>query len=357
MTDAVPWELGGEYHWSGFPSGPFLPWPGPRAWFPLGHETVLALWRGLSGADREPALWVPDFFCPEVTGSWTESGMTLRLYADDPRWPAPDWETLAPEPDDLVLAVNHFGVRDPDPWRTWQRAHRSVVLIEDHSHDPLSSWARMSQADYAFASLRKTSPVPDGALLWSPRGRAIPSEPGRKEWTGSALKLSAMVWKAEYLGGVGGTASKETFRSFQLTGERSLFETRGAAISPWSRALLEPGYPIEWRGRRESNVRAFLDRWHGDGTVLPLFTGWPEGHCPFNPILVFASMARREEFRAALIESGIYAPVHWAPLPGASERATDLAGRILTLPLDQRYGLDDVSRVISILDEIRGSRT
>ena len=48
---------------------------------------------------------------------------------------------------------------------SWHREHPSIVLIEDHIHDPLSDWSQSSNADYAVASLRKTLPVPIGAML------------------------------------------------------------------------------------------------------------------------------------------------------------------------------------------------
>ena len=74
---------------------------------------------------------------------------------------------------DVVLAVNYFGVRAGEPWQQWREKH-ACVLLEDHSHDPVSGWAQSSRADYAFSSLRKTMPVPDGAILWSPLGHPLP---------------------------------------------------------------------------------------------------------------------------------------------------------------------------------------
>jgi hypothetical protein len=95
----------------------------------------------------------------------------IAVYADDPCRPEPDWSTLQPANDDVVLAVNYFGIRSGEPWRRWHEK-RSCFLLEDHSHDPVSGWALHSRADYAFSSLRKRMPVPDGAILWSPKREA-----------------------------------------------------------------------------------------------------------------------------------------------------------------------------------------
>ena len=67
----------------------------------------------------------------------------------------------------MVVGVNYFGVREAEPWQAW-RERTECILVEDHAHDPASAWATTSTADYAFSSLRKTLPVPDGAILWSP---------------------------------------------------------------------------------------------------------------------------------------------------------------------------------------------
>jgi hypothetical protein len=57
--------------------------------------------------------------------------------------------------------------KDSLPGWEERRAASEWLLVEDHSHDPFSPWAVGSSADYAFCSLRKTLPVPDGGLLWS----------------------------------------------------------------------------------------------------------------------------------------------------------------------------------------------
>ena len=64
------------------------------------------------------------------------------------RWPEPNWKSLLPDKHDLVMAVNYFGVRTKEPWERWRSRHDCIVL-EDHSHDPVSSWALTSTADYA----------------------------------------------------------------------------------------------------------------------------------------------------------------------------------------------------------------
>jgi hypothetical protein len=353
-----PWEIGSEFHWMGFPQEPFLPWPKPCIWFGLGRSALLAVWHKRTEDNPQRTLWIPDYFCPEVADCWEEAGVTMRRYADDPRWSAPDWDTLTPKADDLVLAVNYFGIREGDGWRQWHQCHPFVVLIEDHSHDPFSPWAQTSTAEYAFASIRKIFPVPDGALLWSPRNYPLPPEPENQDWRGSALKLAAMVWKKEYLDASGrGSGIKETYRTFQTEGEQVLSQSDNPSLANWSRCLLAAGFPQQWRVQREANVRVLLDLLTGYDHFKPLFVDWaPEG-CPFNVVLVFDSASCREAFLQQLITRGIYAAVHWTMARGFPEHTVDLSRRILTIPVDQRYHTEDMKRIASIFREISSNYT
>jgi len=342
-------EIGSEFHWSGVPEGPFVPWPSPGALYSSGREALLGLWQHLG---RKDCLHVPDYFCGEVVEWWQKHGVTVRRYIDSPQLGAPRWDTLRVSPGDVVLAVNYFGVRDGSCWAEWKRINGDTLLVEDHSHDPLSPWALGSTADYAFASLRKTFPAPDGALLWSPANLSLPDEPGQGDLTGSALKLSAMILKKDYLAG-GGERLKEIFREFQVQGEALIADASLKAISPWSRVLLSRGYPVAWREQRRKNVQDLLQLISGTPGIQALFNDWPDGTCPFAAVLLFPSRQIREQYRTRLINARIYPAVHWDVGGSASPAALELASRIMTLPVDQRYDENDVKFISSILLEIQ----
>jgi hypothetical protein len=246
--------------------------------------------------------------------------------------------------------VNYFGVRDGSVWGSWSQENRGVVMIEDHTHDPASKWALTSNADFAFASLRKTLPVTDGAIVWSPRGRALPHALEGSDSFGSALKLAAMVLKTAHLAGTHRDSSLKTaFRRLQVDGETAMIGAIDAGVSAWNRSVLSGGFPKSWRRKREANVRCFLEMLAGSKQAASLFGDWPGGHCPFNGILVCASDTLRERLRMRLVRADIYAAVHWPLAPGTSDHAIELAGRILTIPLDQRYDLQDVERIVKVI--------
>jgi hypothetical protein len=341
-------ELGGEFHWLAVPEETSLRWPVPHTWFSTGRAAVVQLAQQVTCRH----LWVPEYFCPHTTQYWRDSGLEVISYVDHPHLAQPDWATLKPLQREIVVAVNYFGVRAATPWRVWQTQHPNVILLEDHTHDPFSAWAIQSNADYAFASLRKTFPIPDGAILWSPAGHSLPAEPQGEHWVGSALKLAAMIWKKQYIdSGEASTALKPIFRQFQIEGEKILAEIADQKIAPWSRVLVDIGFPTSWRQRRIENVHYFLERLPTSKHLQPLFDTWPEEHCPFNAVLVTDTRKRRDALRQYLITAGIYAPVHWQLPPGASEEAQDIACRTLTVPVDFRYTLRELDTVLSVIQE------
>jgi hypothetical protein len=243
--------------------------------------------------------------------------------------------------------VNYFGIRSGEGWQAW-RDRTECVLVEDHAHDPASEWATASRADYAFSSLRKTLPVPDGAILWSPRGRELPEQPAGGAY-GSELKLAAMLLKGEYLGG-GDDKLKERFRRLQLDGEARLAESPVAGASPATREALVRGVPLPWRARRGENAASLIASLHGWDAAEPLFSEWPADAAPLGAVFVFESGAERDRVRELLREGGVYCPVHWADAAASdSDRVRRLAEQILTIPADWRYSAADMARIASLV--------
>ena len=339
------WEIGSEFQWMGLPQAPFAPWPEPSTWYLLGRHAVVGLLRNLTATPR--SLWLPGYFCHDVMDYW-RSFSQIAIYADDPRWPEPDWSTLKPAKDDIVLAVNYFGIRSGEPWQHWHEKH-ACFLLEDHSHDPVSGWAQHSGADYAFSSLRKTMPVPDGAILWSPLGHPLPTAVDQ-DISGSTLKLAAMIWKREYLDGRAIPAAKSTYRQWQRAGEDAFDRsTKISSASPYSQQYLACGMPVAWRRQRAANVRRLLRQLPPSFEGKPVFTSWPHDSVPLAAVFCFRSQTARDLVRKCLEESNIYCPVHWPAPAHCDSSVRELAATILTIPADHRYRNADMDRIARIL--------
>lgn len=351
------WEVGSDFHWD--PHVLLDDTVAGRPWIPSVHELYAngtgAIAAILANRGESGPLHVPSFFCMDVVAAlalFTE----IQWYRELPDGRGPVFETLDAAPGDAVLAVNLFGRSQRQGWELWSSDHPGMLIIEDHTHDPLSDWAQSSDASYAVASLRKTLPVPDGALLWSPRGLALPI-PRSDNAAAGLLKLTSMVLKAAWMGGAG--VEKNAFREMAIEGEQSLSTTHDAKATPLTANILAELDVWRMRRARADNIRHFLallgtTEGEPPGAPWSVLNDGPNDAVPFNVQLLCASETVREALVRHLIEHRIYSPVHWrqrgdGAITSGDPAALDYASRLLTIPLDYRYSYTDVERIVRTL--------
>lgn len=345
------WEVGSEFDWSDSfnnLSATSSLLPHTYELFGTGTSALLSIIAHVSQSGRRNIkLHLPSFFCMHVAAN-LQKAVDICWYRDLPTAPAPDFSTLRPSPGDLVLAVNLFGVRSPQPWLDWLNLHDDIVLVEDHSHDPFSLWAQHSNAHYAMASLRKTLPLPDGGIVWSNQHLELPKATAPAS-EGAYDKLTAMLLKRAYLNGA--DISKNAYRHLQIQGEENLAAETSAAASSFTNHLLSCLNISELRRQRATNVKQFLQlistTHHSE--YQPLFTSWHPSAAPFNSILVCKNQQSRDELRQYLMRQNIFTAVHWQqPAAGISSddpMAIDLSNRIITIPTDHRYSYQDILQI------------
>jgi len=351
------WEVGSEFDWSNdfiSPIGEAANLPSDYELFSTGCATLFGLEKILNQKrDRKLRLHLPCFFCMQAASKLAKA-FDICWYRDLPNQKYPDFDTLDASTGDLVLAVNLFGIKSAQVWQDWFKKNRDVIVVEDHTHDPFSPWALQSQADYAMASLRKTLPIPDGAIIWSGKNLSLPKA-CKSESDGAYKRLSAMLLKRAYLNG--GNVSKDTYRQLEIESHDSLNDVENDKISAFSANVLSSLDIKQFRGRREANVKHFLNLAlsEQERNWQPLFSSWENGSVPFNSIIVCRNREIRDFLRQHLISKSIFPPIHWPqPHDGMTSKdleAIDLSNRILTIPTDQRYSLNDVSRVVTIIKE------
>jgi hypothetical protein len=252
--------------------------------------------------------------------------------------------------------TNTYGIRRASPITG---CRDGVLLVEDHTHDPLSSWARTSRANYAFASLRKWLPLPDGAALWSPRGEVPPPAPTSLTPSAAAAsldRLSAMLLKQRYLAGE--DVSKDAYRALAIAGEAAIGRGGLSAMSGLSRAVLDVLPVRAWRDSRIANHRTFV-RAFGEPPQCRV-VGHDPTTAPYCIALVFDESQARDVARAHLAQVRIYAAVLWPidpdRVPGVPPHHVDLSRRMLCLHCDHRYGPEDMERVARIARRALGPR-
>ena len=296
-------------------------------------------------------LWVPEYFCYEVIESLKQAGLNLMFYTDYPG-NRDDEQTLEAiqenglfRPTDAVLRVNYFGTR---VFRTAERLSVAAV-VEDHTHDLIGDWPMHSTADWCIASLRKSLPIPEGGILWSPMGLRLPEAPVPSEENEqiASIRWEAMRLKSRYLEGE--PLEKASFRKGYVETEEFFDTAPVSALDSVSQEYLRSFNIREWYNRKRANYELLKDiRKDGVQVIQPERMG-----CyPFSLVLLFDNPDGRDRVRKELIQHQIYPAVLWNILAPPSGEVFCFSRCMLSIHCDARYTRDEILEMKSIIESI-----
>lgn len=296
-------------------------------------------------------IWIPEYFCYDVISSLKEAGLTISFYADYPGYGG-DGQTLEViqkngyfKPTDAILRVNYLGTR---AYRSPEKLSVAAV-VEDHTHDLIGGWVLNSHADWCIASLRKTLPIPEGGILWSPVGLKLPEQPDKSDENErvAATRWGAMKLKARYL--TGENIEKASFRAGYVDTELFFDTAPVCALDEGSKEYLRSFDIQDWYKRKRENWEILRDIKKERVRVF----GFDNYDCyPFSLVLVFDFQTDRERVRKALIEHQIYPAILWnVPAPTEGEIFKFSRG-MLSIHCDARYTREDIVKMKSIIESV-----
>lgn len=245
----------------------------------------------------------------------------------------------------IVIAHSYFGfdtltkcLRDFLPPDT--------ILIEDITQRFLSSF-QLVDADYCVGSIRKWFPIPDGGFY---SGKIKIQTPKDEDDIFIDLELKALLDKGKYMQGE--ISDKSTFRnSFSLAREVLDNSERFFAMSKLSRQIYNSFDINDWKSKRQKNGRFLIENLKAFDFMDLFFDQIDYDTVPFLiPVLV---KDKRKDFQTFLAKNDIYATVIWTCPELIKEHLTSfgqyLYDHILCFHCDQRYGLDDMQRIIDVI--------
>lgn len=343
-------EFGSDFHYiSGFQGmGNTLGDFNPHAnYYADGRQALIHLYHS-QGWQR---LWMPEYFCYDVIASLKEAGLNLMIYTDYPGTNNDEQtlETIQREGHflhtDAILRVNYYGTRS---FRSTEKLHVAAI-VEDHTHDLIGDWPIHSTADWCIASLRKTLPIPEGGMLWSPMGLKLPLAPEMSEENEqiATIRWEAMKLKARYL--VGETVEKAEFRKGYVETEEYFDHVPVCALDKASQEYLKTFDIRCWYNKKRSNWELLKDiKKDGVRVICPENMG-----CyPFSLVLLFDSPEERDKVRQSLIEYQVYPAVLWNVPDAASCEVKRFSRRMLSIHCDARYTADDIQQMKTIIESI-----
>lgn len=349
------WENGSDFHHVEFVESrdrDLHPWEqGRYRYYGSGRDALRALIEYGAGKLDWKRVFLPAYYCQEVVSSLENYGLHIERYdhspLNDPVWPTDCGSR------DAIIIVNFFGLKKR--MCTEVLRSRKIWVIEDHTHDPLSKWAEGRNPDFCIASLRKTLPIADGGVLWSPNGSDLPEEveitPTRLR--AAELKRLGMSLKAKYISGNAGI-SKEMYRGLLVEGESRIAMGDISGISGASREFLDKYCLKSWRYQRMKNFSRIVTELNGlmrSRIMMP-----DEGCVPFGLIINTESAHERNTLRTRLIAERIYPAILW-PLDLTVEvsrtiakKYNDLSRRLLFVHCDGRYVEEDMLTIAKTMN-------
>lgn len=232
---------------------------------------------------------------------------------------------------EALVFIHYFGYTNS------QSLPRSEgALLEDLSHAYLSRIEL--RGDYVFGSYRKITKVADGGFV---RGRFNPVyEPSRKLDTW--LRLQAKDWRDVR------EAENMLDRDWAI-----------ADISSQSLAVLLTVNHDLIRHRRQENDHYLSTHL----TIGRTFREYNRNECPLVHNRLLGSRDERDALRQFLAKTGIYTSIHW-PTHARVRAAADqvditetlwLEDHILSIPIAEDYGLNDMEAIVSACEAWRTS--
>lgn len=281
-------------------------------------------------------LVAPTFACSSMLEPFRNAGWRMRFFSHDPAL-APNGQVLRSLVRDpkrsVVLTMAYFGAHpSSEHVADLGRLRREGVrVIDDETHRVLTASAP-SIADISIASLRKTLPVPDGAYI---RGSLSVNILGGASLDEPSPHDGWAAMKAKTNGDSVGA------REMSARSEAALSRSRPckASLSTLTE-LCELNYSAmsERRAQNARFLRSLLA-----GTCLPVI----EAEVPSHLVI---RVEDPSEAQASLARRGIFCPIHWPKPPEVDESM--FPDDLLSLPVDHRYGEDDMLAVAAAVHEV-----
>lgn len=327
------------------------------AWFSTGRSATSYVLDTieLRNPDVKKVAVIPPFTCHTVIEPFLAKGYEVRTFHVG--------QDLCSSTADLLNIIDvcqaevflfhrYFGIdtiKDIDAIIPTLR-NKGIIVIEDCTQCLYSSFSK-SDADYWVGSIRKWCGVPDGGFAVCREGN-FKNKPTQMDKELQEAKKEASILKYEYL--FEGKGDKSLFLNLYRNAEDILdAQSVYFAISDLSKSI-QCNLDVELlKAKRRSNYEIIAKGLVGCEGIKVIFERIDENVVPlYCPILC----NDRQVVQKELVKNSIYAPVVWPKAdccPQVDKDTDYVYEHILCIPIDQRYGIDDMERVVSVIKSIK----
>lgn len=296
-------------------------------------------------------ILLPSYLCKSVVSCFQD--FMIEYYLVNEQFEI-NIESLESKLDEAVTAVyimHYFGVLQKAEVlnRIKQRQQEfHYIIIEDTTHSFLTE--KSTIGDYHICSLRKWFAIPDGGILYS-RKPFMPDNTCRECNPNSARILEAMLLKQMYIEKKANTNA--LYRRMFTQQEENLDRQESVySISEISSVILECTNLNTVIRQRKRNWN-YINKNLRNPYVLPVFCEIGDDTVPFAFLIKTES---KDMFRDYMAENKIYCAFHWPVETEEQQKIPEnqkLQKHILSLPIDQRYGQEEMEYMVRVINSYR----
>lgn len=286
-------------------------------------------------------VWMPDWLCHTMVEAAEKAGYEVIFYElnNDFQATVEALDRSGFRNGEAVLMVNYFGLQDlTSTAKMVKDQYPSAIVIED---DVQAYWSFAEKenpfADYRFTSMRKAFAIPDGGIVKTSRPMLDAIHPN----TFAPLKIQAGEMKLHR--GQDGIKDEDYLSLFKQ-GDMLISQNYDSRMSEGSKRLFAGTDFGQAKCQRLANSKYILEGLKAKG-MEPLM------EVPANsvPLFIPVFLENRDEVRKRMFRHEVFSPVHW-PLEGLSlKKGAEMAQRELSLIVDQRYSIEDMDLILSML--------
>lgn len=324
---------------------------------------------------------LPAYMCDTVFFPFRRAGWEIYFYHVNTELAASEEELsglIGQVRPGLLFIHPYYGVDTWKPMRPllleWKR--QGICIMEDVTQSYYLEGAGI-EADYVVGSLRKWYAVPDGGFV-AADGQLFDGEAeGAEEYAG--LRLAVLTEKWRYLYGQENPEKRRERKEEYLRRNRELEEELDwfagiRRLSGQASRILRETDETGAKERRSANYRYLYGKLCGNTQFEPMLkesplpaeegkgeAGAETGGNQTAPLYFALYVKEREELQSFLREHDIYAPVLW-PIGAEngsclSAEEKEIYAHMLALPMDQRYGKEEMQRIAEVMGEYERRKT
>ena len=314
---------------------------------------------------------LPAYMCDTVFFPFQWEGWEIQFYHINKNLEADAEELgrLARQMRPNLLFIHpYYGVDTWKPMRSLLKEWKAqgICVMEDVTQSYYLENAG-KEADYVVGSLRKWYSVPDGGFVASNEPMAMDLSVGEDELT--KKRLDCLTEKWIYLHGSQGREEKKAMKENFLKKNREIeawldVHKEIGGLSKVSAGILSTEEEKGCQNRRNENYRYLFGKMEGKSEdksqfwpILPQLMG--EEAKTAAPLYFPVYVKDRDGMQKFLAEHNIYAPVLW-PVGKENEGCLTederfIYSHMLALPMDQRYGKEEMEYMGKVLEEYEKS--